>query len=66
VVKQVGGGKPATAGRRRGGAAVSSSGGRCGGGGACQWPKAALDGKAASTGKEEGDRLGASTIPYGG
>jgi hypothetical protein len=74
AAKQVGGGKPATAGRRRGGghrlevhgATVSSIGGHCGGGGACRWPKAALDGKVDSTGEEEGGRLDASTIPYEG
>jgi hypothetical protein len=73
VVKQVGGGEPAMAGRRRGGgcwlrvrgAAVSSGEGRCGDGGACWWPEVALDGKATSA-NEGGGRLGASTVPCGG
>jgi hypothetical protein len=74
AVKQVDGGEPATAGRRRDGgrrlrihgAAVSSGGGHCGDGGARRWPEVALDGKAAPAGEEEGGRLSASMIPYGG
>jgi hypothetical protein len=31
-----------------------------------RWPKAALNGEAASAGEEEGGQLGASMIPYGG
>jgi hypothetical protein len=53
--------------RRRGrGGALYSHGGRCGGRGVRRWPKAVLDGEAASAGEEEGGRLGVSTIPYGG
>jgi hypothetical protein len=74
AVKRVHGGEWVIAGRRRGGGhrlgvrgvAVSSGGGHCSGGGARRWPEVALDGKAASAGEEEGGRLGASMIHYGG
>jgi hypothetical protein len=74
AAKRVDGGEPAMAGRRRDGgrrlrvhgAAVISSGGRCGNGGGRRLPKVVLDGKAASAGEEEGGRLNASMIPYGG
>jgi hypothetical protein len=46
--------------------ALYSRGGHCGGGGARRWPKAVLDGEAALAGEEEGIRLGASMISYGG
>jgi hypothetical protein len=48
------------------GGALYSCGGRYGGRGACRWPKAMLNGEAASTGEEEGSWLDASTISYGG
>jgi hypothetical protein len=52
--------------RRGQGGALYSCGGHCGDGGACEWPKAALNSKAASAGEEEEGQIDASMIPYRG
>jgi hypothetical protein len=73
AAKPVSGGETTTAGRRSDGghqlevraAVVSSGRGRYGDRGARQWPKVALDGKAASANEGDG-RLGASMVPCGG
>jgi hypothetical protein len=69
MVKQVGGGEPATAGQRRcggrrlrvRGAVVSLGGGCCCDGGARRWSKVVLYGRATSE-NEGGGQLGASTV----